>query len=185
MSRIGRLPVAVPAGVQVAIDGTEVTIQGPKGVMKRAFSPAISIALENGQVVVTRSSEEPAVRALHGTTRALIMNMVTGVSTGFTKVLEVDGVGYRSEMDGNTLVLFVGYSHPIRVEPPQGITFESDAKTRQIRVIGFDREQVGQVAADIRKVRPPEPYKGKGIHYLGERIRRKAGKAGKGKGGKK
>lgn len=185
MSRIGRLPVAVPAGVQVTITGTEVAIKGPKGEMKRAFSPLISIGLENGQVLVTRSSEEAVVRALHGTTRALISNMVTGVSTGFTKVLEIDGVGYRSEMDGTTLVLYVGYSHPIRFEPPQGISFESDAKTRQIRVIGFDREQVGQVAADIRKVRPPEPYKGKGIHYLGEKIRRKAGKAGKGKGGKK
>jgi large subunit ribosomal protein L6 len=132
-------------------------------------------------VVVQRSSEEARIRALHGTTRALLQNMVTGVSTGFTKVLEVDGVGYRTEMDGTNLVLYVGYSHPVVVEPPAGISFEADAKTRQVKVNGYDREQVGQVAANIRKIRPPEPYKGKGIRYQGERIRRKAGKAGKGK----
>jgi large subunit ribosomal protein L6 len=149
--------------------------------MKREFSQAISIAFENGQIAVTRSSEEANVRALHGMTRALIQNMVTGVSQGFTKVLEIDGVGYRAEMDGNNLKLFVGYSHPVIVEPDPGISFDVDTKARQIKVSGYDREVVGQVAADIRKVRPPEPYHGKGIHYLGEKIRRKAGKAGKGK----
>ncbi|GAP18649.1 50S ribosomal protein L6 [Levilinea saccharolytica] len=182
MSRIGRLPIDVPAGVQITIaEGGEVSVKGPKGSLARAFSPEIGITLEGTQVVVQRSSEEARIRALHGTTRALLQNMVTGVSTGFTKVLEVDGVGYRTEMDGTNLVLYVGYSHPVVVEPPAGISFEADAKTRQVKVNGYDREQVGQVAANIRKIRPPEPYKGKGIRYQGERIRRKAGKAGKGK----
>jgi large subunit ribosomal protein L6 len=181
VSRIGRLPVAVPAGVQVDVNGNEVKIKGPKGEMKREFPLTVEIKLEDGQVIVTRSSEAPSVRAMHGTTRALINNMVTGVSTGFTKVLEVEGVGYRVEMDGKNAVLYVGYSHPVTIEPPAGISFDADTKTRQLKVMGFDVEQVGQVAADIRKVRPPEPYKGKGIHYLGEKVRRKAGKTGKGK----
>jgi len=179
VSRIGRLPVAIPAGVQVAVNGTEVTVKGPKGELKRIFSPSVEVTVENGQVHVTRSSDEANVRALHGTTRALINNMVTGVSTGFTKVLEIDGVGYRAEMDGKNLMVYVGYSHPVKVEPEAGISFDADAKTRQVKVIGSDAERVGQVAADIRKIRPPEPYKGKGIHYLGERIRRKAGKSAK------
>ena len=181
MSRIGRLPVVVPTGVQVDLDGSLVHIKGPKGEMKREFSQAISIAFDNGQIAVSRSSEEANVRALHGMTRALIQNMVTGVSQGFTKVLEIEGVGYRAEMDGKNLKLFVGYSHPVIVEPDNGISFEVDIKTRQIKVSGYDREVVGQVSADIRKIRPPEPYHGKGIHYLGEKIRRKAGKAGKAK----
>ncbi|GAP10349.1 LSU ribosomal protein L6P [Bellilinea caldifistulae] len=181
MSRIGRLPVVVPANVQVTVDGSSVHIKGPKGELQREFSPVISIKFENGQIAVSRSSEEPQVRALHGMTRALIQNMVTGVSEGFTKVLEIDGVGYRAEMEGQNLKLFVGYSHPVIVEPPAGISFDVDTKTRQIKVMGYNRELVGQVAADIRKIRPPEPYHGKGIHYLGEKIRRKAGKAGKGK----
>jgi len=181
VSRIGRLPVVVPPGVQVDLDGSLVHIKGPKGELKREFSQVLSIAVENGQIAVTRSSEEPNVRALHGMTRALIQNMVTGVSQGFTKVLEIDGVGYRAEMEGKNLKLFVGYSHPVIVEPDEGIAFEVDTKTRQIKVMGYNREIVGQVTADIRKIRPPEPYHGKGIHYLGEKIRRKAGKAGKGK----
>lgn len=180
MSRIGRLPVEIPASVQVKVDGSNVHIKGPKGELQRTFSSLIGIALENNQVVLTRKSENPEERALHGTTRAVIANMVHGVSTGFTVVLEVEGVGYRSEMDGKTLVLHVGYSHPVRVEPPAGISFETDQKTRQIRVLGYDREVVGQTAAEIRRVRPPEPYHGKGIRYAGEKIRRKAGKAGKG-----
>lgn len=184
MSRIGRLPVTVPSGVKVEVQNSEVLVKGPRGEMRQLFSPTVSVSLENGQVIVTRSSDEPRVRALHGTTRALIQNMVTGVSTGFTRVLEIDGVGYRPEMDGATLVLYLGYSHPVRVEPPAGVKFEVDAKARQIRIIGHDKEQLGQLAADIRKIRPPEPYKGKGVHYLGEKIRRKAGKAGKGKGKK-
>ena len=179
MSRIGRMPITVPPGVQVDINGNEVSVKGPKGELKRSFSPVVEVKLENSQIVVTRSSDAPSVRALHGTTRALVQNMVTGVSTGFKKVMEVDGVGYKVEMEGAALVLYVGYSHPVKIEPPPGISFEADAKTRQFSVNGFDVEQVGQVAADIRKVRPPEPYKGKGIHYLGEKIRRKAGKSGK------
>jgi large subunit ribosomal protein L6 len=179
VSRIGRLPVTVPAGVEVKINRSDVMVKGPKGELKRTFSPQITIKMEEGQVVVTRPSDEPSIRALHGTTRALIQNMVTGVSTGFTKVLEVEGVGYRPDKEGNNLVLHVGYSHPVVVEPVDGITFEVDSKTREIKIHGYDREVVGQVASDIRKVRPPEPYKGKGIRYQGERVRRKAGKAGK------
>ena len=180
MSRIGRLPVDVPAGVQIQVQGSNVQIKGPKGELQRTFSSLIGIALENNQVVVTRNSDSPEERALHGTTRAVIANMVHGVSTGFVVVLEVEGVGYRSEMDGNTLVLHVGYSHPVRMEPPAGISFEVELKARQIKVLGYDREVVGQTAAEIRRVRPPEPYHGKGIRYAGEKIRRKAGKAGKG-----
>lgn len=180
MSRIGRLPVEIPAGVQVNVQGSNVHIKGPKGELQRTFSSLIGIALENNHVVLTRKSDKPEERALHGTTRAVIANMVHGVSSGFTVGLEVEGVGYRAEMDGKTLVLHVGYSHPVRVEPPAGISFEADQKTRQIRVLGYDREVVGQTAAEIRRVRPPEPYHGKGIRYAGEKIRRKAGKAGKG-----
>lgn len=180
MSRIGRLPVDVPASVQVNVQGSNVHVKGPKGELQRTFSSLIGIALENNQLVITRNSDKPEERALHGTTRAVIANMVHGVSTGFEVVLEVDGVGYRSEMDGKTLVLHVGYSHPVRMEPPTGISFEVDQKTRQIKVLGYDREVVGQTAAEIRRVRPPEPYHGKGIRYAGEKIRRKAGKAGKG-----
>jgi len=180
VSRIGRLPVDVPAGVKVDVQGSNVHIKGPKGEMQRTFSPLVGIALENNQIVVTRQSDNPEERALHGTTRAVIQNMMHGVSTGFEVVLEVEGVGYRSEMDGKILVLHVGYSHPVRVEPPDGISFATDAKTRQIKVMGFDREVVGQTASEIRRIRPPEPYHGKGIRYAGEKIRRKAGKAGKG-----
>lgn len=181
MSRIGRMPVALPSGVQVEIQGSDVMVKGPKGQLKRAFSPSIGITLENGQLIIQRNSDLPAERALHGTTRAVIANMVNGVSAGFERALEVEGVGYRAEMSGKKLVLHVGYSHPVEIEPPQGIAFDVDTKTRLIKVIGIDKEQVGQVAADIRKVRPPEPYHGKGLRYAGERIRRKAGKAGKGK----
>ena len=180
MSRVGRLPIAIPGGVQINIDGTLVKVKGPKGELQRAFSPLIGIAMENGHIAITRNSDLPAERALHGTTRAVLANMIHGVSAGFTTTLEVDGVGYRAEMSGKNLMLYVGYSHPVEVPPPAGISFEVDLKTRQIKVMGFDKEEVGQTAADIRKVRPPEPYHGKGIHYLGERIRRKAGKAGKG-----
>lgn len=181
MSRIGRMPIVVPAGVQVDVSGTSVSVKGPKGELKRDFSPLIRIALENGQVVVTRKSDRPAERALHGTTRAVLANMIHGVSAGFERVLEIEGVGYRAEMNGKNLVLYMGYSHPVTVEPPPGITFDVDQKTRQVFVRGYDKEQVGQIAAEIRKVRPPEPYHGKGLHYLGEKIRRKAGKSGKAK----
>ena len=180
MSRVGRMPVAVPGGVQINIDGSLVKVKGPKGELQRTFSPLIGIALENGQISVTRNSDNPAERALHGTTRAVLANMIHGVSSGFTTILEVEGVGYRAELSGKNLMLYVGYSHPVDFPPPAGISFEVELKTRQIKVTGFDKEAVGQTAADIRKVRPPEPYHGKGIRYAGERVRRKAGKAGKG-----
>lgn len=180
MSRIGRLPVAVPNGVQVNVQGSDVHVKGPKGELKRSFSPLIEIAMENGEVVIKRKSDDAAERALHGTTRALIANMVRGVSSGFEVLLQVEGVGYRAELAGKDLMLHVGYSHPIKMEPSAGISFEVDLKTRQIKVLGYDREVVGQTAAEIRRVRPPEPYHGKGIRYVGEKIRRKAGKAGKG-----
>jgi large subunit ribosomal protein L6 len=172
--------VAVPNGVQINVQGSDVHVKGPKGELKRTFSPEIGIALEDGNVVITRKSDNPRERALHGTTRAVVANMVRGVSSGFETVLQVEGVGYRAELHGKDLALFVGYSHPVKFPPPTGISFEVDQKTRQIKVLGFDREVVGQTAAEIRRVRPPEPYHGKGIRYLGEKVRRKAGKAGKG-----
>ncbi len=181
MSRVGRLPIDVPAGVQVEFKGSVVKVKGPKGEMQREFSPLMKIALENGQINITRRSDIPTERALHGTTRAVLFNMIYGVSTGFDKIIEWDGVGYRAEVNGNDLVLHMGYSHPITFQPPSGVNFEVDAKTRQIKVMGYDKEVVGQLASNIRGVRPVEPYLGKGMHYLGERVRRKAGKSGKGK----
>jgi large subunit ribosomal protein L6 len=175
------MPVVVPAGVQVDLKGSQVRIKGPKGELQRLVHREVSVSLEDGQIIVQRSSDEPTARALHGTTRALIQNMVTGVSEGFTKVLQIEGVGYRPEMQGQNLVLHVGYSHPVVVEPKPGISFDADARSREVKVSGIDLEQVGQVAAEIRMVRPPEPYHGKGIRYQGERVRRKAGKAGKSK----
>ncbi len=180
MSRIGRLPVVVPNGVQVNVQGSDVHVKGPKGELKRSFSSLMDIALEDGQVVIKRRSDNAAERALHGTTRAVIANMIHGVSSGFQVALQVEGVGYRAELQGKDLALFVGYSHPVKMEPPAGISFEVDQKTRTIKVLGYDREVVGQTAAEIRGVRPPEPYHGKGIRYVGEKVRRKAGKAGKG-----
>jgi large subunit ribosomal protein L6 len=171
--------VAVPAGVQVEIKGSSVLVKGPKGELQRGFSPAIGIVLENGQILVSRHSDRPAERALHGTTRAVLANMVHGVSSGFERVLEIEGVGYRAEVKDKNLVLYMGFSHPVEMKPPEGISFDVDQKARQVFVRGIDKELVGQIAADVRGVRPPEPYHGKGLHYLGERIRRKAGKAGK------
>jgi len=179
VSRIGRMPVVIPPGVVVDIDGSTLRVKGPKGEMVRTFPGSMGIELDDGKILVKRPTDERTHRSLHGMTRALINNMVVGVSTGFEKVLEVNGIGYRAEMNGANLMLFVGYSHPVKVEPPQWIRFEVDAKTRQIKVLGYDKEEVGQVAADIRKIRPPEPYQGKGIKYLDEKIRRKAGKTGK------
>jgi large subunit ribosomal protein L6 len=179
MSRIGRLPVVLPKGVEVTIDGSSVSVKGPKGEMQQSFPPSMSISVNEGVLEVTRATDGRTDRSLHGMTRAMINNMVVGVSTGFERILEVNGVGYRAEIQGNNLVLYVGYSHPVVMEPPQGISFDADMKTRQIKVKGYNKQLVGQVAADIRKVRPPEPYKGKGIKYLEENIRRKAGKAGK------
>jgi large subunit ribosomal protein L6 len=179
VSRIGRLPVNIPSSVQVTIKNSEVQVKGQKGELKFTHHADVEVVQEDNQIVIRRSSDEPAVRALHGTTRAIIQNMVTGVSDGFTKILQVDGVGYRPDMNGKNLVLHVGYSHPVEVPPPDGIEFEVDTKTRQIKISGYDKQVVGQVAVDIRGVRPPEPYKGKGIRYIDERIRRKAGKSGK------
>ncbi|OGO39379.1 MAG: 50S ribosomal protein L6 [Chloroflexi bacterium RBG_16_57_11] len=179
MSRIGRLPVVLPKGVEVNIDGTQVHVKGPKGEMQQSFPPSMQISINEGVLEVRRATDGRTDRSLHGMTRALINNMIVGVSTGFERILEVNGVGYRAEMQGKNLVLYVGYSHPVVIEPPQGIYFDTDAKTRQVKVMGYDKQMVGQVAADIRKVRPPEPYQGKGIKYLEEKIRRKAGKAGK------
>jgi large subunit ribosomal protein L6 len=175
------MPVEIPSGVQVDINGSHVQVKGPKGNMERTFSPSIAIKLENGVITLSRSNDAPEQRALHGTTRAVLFNMIFGVSTGFERVLEIEGVGYRAEMDGKDLVLNMGYSHPVRMEPPEGITFDVDTKARQVFVRGYDKELVGQIAANVRNVRPPEPFHGKGLHYLGEKIRRKPGKAGKAK----
>lgn len=179
MSRIGRMPVVVPSGVDVEVKGSFVRVKGPKGQLERVFPADMKISREDDTLTVQRPSDEDTHRALHGMTRALLNNMILGVSTGFEKVLEVNGVGYRPELSGKNLTLYVGYSHPVTIEPPEGITFDVDTRSRQVRVRGYDKELVGQVAADIRKVRPPEPYQGKGIKYLGEKIRRKAGKTGK------
>jgi large subunit ribosomal protein L6 len=179
VSRVGSLPIEVPAGVEVKINGSYVHVKGPKGELEWTFSPEMTIKQDDGMIVVERPSDEPTHRALHGTTRSLINNMIVGVSKGFERVLEIEGVGYRAEMDGEKIVISVGFSHPVVVEPPAGISFDVDMKVRQIRVSGYDKQVVGQVAADIRKIRPPEPYKGKGIRYQGEYVRRKPGKAGK------
>jgi large subunit ribosomal protein L6 len=179
VSRIGRLPIEVPAGVDIKIDGSYLNVKGPKGEMEFTFSPEMTISKEEGTIVVERPTDEPRHRALHGTTRSIINNMVVGVSKGFERVLEIEGVGYRAELSGKNLVINVGFSHPVVVEPPEGISFDADMKVRQIKVSGFDKQLVGQVSAEIRKLRPPEPYKGKGIRYQGEYVRRKPGKAGK------
>src|SRR5512146_770958 len=151
------MPVEIPSGVTVDLKGSQVRVKGPKGELQRTFSSLIGISMETNRLIITRNSDLPAERALHGTTRAVLANMVHGVSKGFEVVLEIDGVGYRAEMQGKNLALHVGYSHPVIVPPPAGISFEVDQKTRQVKVLGFDKEQVGQVAANIRKVRPPEP----------------------------
>jgi large subunit ribosomal protein L6 len=175
------MPITVPKGVEVHIEGTSIKVKGPKGELCYVFPGDMQVSLSDGEIHVQRPSDTNQHRALHGMTRALIQNMVSGVSSGFEKILEVNGVGYRAEMDGKTLVLYVGYSHPVRIDPPEGISFDVDAKTRQIKVMGIDKQLVGQIAADVRSVRPPEPYKGKGIRYIDEVVRRKTGKAGKGK----
>ena len=179
MSRIGRQPIAVPANVEVTLgEGNAVSVKGPRGSLARTFPPVLSIEREEGTLLVTRPSDEGPVRALHGLSRTLLNNMVVGVTTGFTRTLEVQGVGYRAQMQGSNLQLALGFSHPVVVAPPAGITFTVEGP--RVNVEGIDKEKVGQVAANIRKLRPPEPYKGKGIRYSGERVRRKAGKAGKG-----
>jgi len=179
VSRVGRSPIQIPDGVKVEFDGPEVQVKGPRGELTRSIRPEMELLLEGSTLRVVRPSDEPRMRALHGLTRALLNNMVVGVSTGFERNLEIEGVGYRPEKDGEDLVLYVGFSHPVRFSPPPGISFEVDTRARSIKVMGHDKELVGQLAADIRKVRPPEPYKGKGIRYAGEHVRRKAGKAGR------
>jgi len=179
VSRIGRMPVDIPNGVNIEIKGSHVRVKGPKGELKHTFPADMKISMKDGQIQVNRPSDERIHRSLHGMTRALINNMVVGVSAGYVRILEINGVGYRAELDDDNLVLYVGYSHSVVIKPPEGIEFDVDMKTRQIKVQGYDKQMVGQVAANIRKVRPPEPYQGKGIKYIEERIRRKAGKAGK------
>jgi large subunit ribosomal protein L6 len=172
------MPIVLPPKVEVRIDGSRVTVTGPRGELSRVFSSDMDINLADGQVTVERPSDRPQHRSLHGLTRSLLANMVTGVNDGFTKVLELQGVGYRAQMQGPKLVLQVGYSKPVEVDPPDGITLVVEGTSR-VLIQGINRELVGQMAANIRAVRPPEPYKGKGIRYQGERVRRKAGKAGK------
>jgi large subunit ribosomal protein L6 len=182
MSRIGKLPIAVPSGVDVTLTGSHLSVKGARGTLERSLSPQMRIEVEGGTITVTRPTDSTLHRAQHGLTRTLIANMVAGVSAGFTRDLELVGVGYRAAKQGNDLVLTLGYSHPIRYSPPEGITIEVPQPTR-ISVSGADKEVVGQVAAKIRSFRKPEPYKGKGVLYAGEKLRRKAGKSGKaGKG---
>ncbi len=178
MSRIGRLPISLPSGVEITQEGSRLRVKGPLGELEREIHPEMRIEREDGTLRVVRPSDEPRHRALHGLTRTLINNMVTGVTTGFTKNLEISGVGYRAQLQGQKLVLALGYSHPVEVDPPAGIEFRLDSPTR-LGVFGADKELVGQTAAHIRSKRKPEPYKGKGIKYAGEHILRKAGKAGK------
>ncbi|MCD6356410.1 MAG: 50S ribosomal protein L6 [Anaerolineaceae bacterium] len=176
MSRIGKLPVEIPPGIDVELKGSHVLVKGPKGTLERSFSPLINIKREAEQIIVTRDSDEKYICALHGTTRAVIQNMVTGVNTGYSKILEIQGVGYKAELKDKDLVINVGFSHSVDVKAPDGIEFIVTGKNRIITIKGVNKEVVGQIAADIRKIRPPEPYKGKGIRYKGERVRRKAGK---------
>ena len=178
MSRIGRLPVPIPSGVDVAIDGQAVTVKGPKGTLALTVAEPIAVAQEDSVIRVTRPSDEGKVRALHGLSRTLIANMVTGVTQGFSKTLEIVGVGYRVQAKGGDLEFSLGFSHPVLITPPEGITFRVEAPTRFV-VEGIDKQLVGETAARIRKLRKPDPYKAKGVRYQGEVIRRKVGKAGK------
>jgi large subunit ribosomal protein L6 len=178
MSRIGRLPIQLPANVELTQEGRLLRVKGPLGELEREIHPEMRIERNDGEVLVVRPSDEPRHRALHGLTRSLINNMVTGVTSGFTRGLEISGVGYRATLQGQKLVLSLGYSHPVEVDPPAGIEFRVETPTR-LAVFGADKELVGQTAAYIRSRRKPEPYKGKGIRYAGEQILRKAGKAGK------
>jgi large subunit ribosomal protein L6 len=178
MSRIGRLPVAIPSAVDVTIKGRQVTVKGPKGTLSRTLHPDMAVAKEDGNVVVSRPTEQKMHKQLHGLTRTLVNNMVVGVTDGYRKGLEITGVGYRATLNGRKLTLNLGYSHPVEIDPPDGISFEVENPTR-LAVVGIDKELVGQVAAQVRATRKPEPYKGKGVRYAGEYVRRKAGKAGK------
>ena len=178
MSRIGKQPIDLPSSVQVQIEEQRVKIKGPKGELEREVHADMRLHLDDGKLIVTRPSDSPKHRALHGLTRALLANMVAGVEAGFAKTLELQGVGYRAQQMGKNIQVAVGYSHPVDVPAPPGITLEVEGTSR-IHIRGIDKEAVGQTAAEIRRIRPPEPYKGKGIRYEGERVRRKAGKAGK------
>jgi large subunit ribosomal protein L6 len=178
MSRIGRMPVVVPPGVEVTISGREVTVKGPKGSLHLTVAEPIEVSQSDGVITVTRPSDEGQIRALHGLSRSLIANMVIGVTEGYAKTMEIVGVGYRVQAKGKDLEFALGFSHPVPVSPPEGITFRVETPTRFV-VEGIDKQQVGEVAANIRKLRKPDPYKGKGVRYRGEQIRRKAGKAGK------
>ncbi|EPR76465.1 LSU ribosomal protein L6p (L9e) [Leifsonia rubra CMS 76R] len=178
MSRIGRLPIDVPAGVTISIDGQNVAVKGPKGELALTVSVPIAVALEDGQVLVTRPNDERESRSLHGLTRTLIANQIVGVTDGYTKGLEVVGTGYRVTAKGNSVEFALGYSHSITVDPPAGISFAVEGNNKLV-VSGIDKQAVGEVAANIRKLRKPEPYKGKGVRYAGEVVRRKAGKSGK------
>ncbi len=181
MARIGKIPIPLPSGVTVTVSNNEVTVKGPNGQLSQTFSPDISIVVENNHVAVSRPTDQRHHRAMHGLVRALINNMVIGVSQGFSRGLQIEGVGYRAIMEGNNLVLNVGYSHPVVFEPDKDMEFEVEKGGRSLVVKGINKELVGEIAARIRRVRPPEPYKGKGIRYKGEVVRRKAGKAGKAK----
>ncbi|GAA2119012.1 50S ribosomal protein L6 [Actinomadura alba] len=178
MSRIGRLPISVPGGVEVKIDGRSVAVKGPKGELSLTVAEPIEVKLEDGTVTVIRPNDENTVRALHGLSRSLINNMIVGVTQGYIKTLEIVGVGYRVQAKGNNLEFSLGYSHPVTVEAPEGISFKVERPTI-FSVEGIDKQKVGEVAANIRKLRKPDPYKGKGVRYQGEQIRRKVGKAGK------
>ena len=178
MSRIGKQPIPVPSGVEVSIAGSKVTVKGPKGTLTQEFHPDMTISLEDGVVSVTRPSDARQHRSLHGLTRTLVANMITGVSEGFSKNLEIVGVGYRAELKGTDLQMALGFSHPVLMTAEAGITFEVPAPTR-ITVRGIDKQRVGQVASEVRGWRPPEPYKGKGVRYEGEHVRRKLGKTAK------
>lgn len=178
MSRIGKMPVPIPSTVDVTIDGSKVTVKGPKGQMTREFRPEMMIAFTDGEIRVERPNDERSNKALHGLTRALINNMVIGVTEGYSKILEIRGTGYRAELQGKTLVMSLGFSHPVVIEPPEGIEFESNPRASTVTVKGYDKEMVGRIAAEIRDWRPVEPYLGKGIRYQGEVVRRKAGKTG-------
>ncbi|EXF26175.1 50S ribosomal protein L6 [Nesterenkonia sp. AN1] len=178
MSRIGRLPITIPAGVEVKLEGRQVSVKGPKGELSRTLAEGITVSEEDGTLTVSRPNDERESRSLHGLTRTLINNMIIGVTEGYSKKLEIVGTGYRVLAKGSDLEFALGYSHPVPVKAPQGITFEVASATK-LSVSGIDKQQVGEVAANIRKLRRPDPYKGKGVRYEGEQVRRKAGKAGK------
>jgi large subunit ribosomal protein L6 len=178
MSRVGKLPIAIPSGVDIDIAGTRIKVKGPKGTLERDVTPVLSVVTEDGQLRVVRPNEDKRSRELHGLTRTLINNMVVGVTEGYTRNLEIQGVGYRAQLVGKKLQLNLGYSHPVEIDPPEGISFVVETPTK-VAVTGIDKELVGRIAAQVRGTRKPEPYKGKGVRYAGEIVRRKAGKAGK------